>query len=539
MCFLKNVTRLASFLFSSANKGLAASKLFAAALFGLVSGVGFAQVDPVPGSFDTTFASTGKITNFAVGAGRDRAWALTLQPDGKVIVVGECAVASVFDFCLTRFNANGLPDNTFNGNGKLLLPVGGANDYAFGVAVQSDGKIVAVGSCDGQSDDFCVVRLNSDGSLDLAFDGPLGNGDGKFLLPITTFSDIAYAVALQPDGKIAIGGRCNDDFCVVRLNGDGTYDNTFGASNGRAIFAVGASTDTIYALALEPDGKIVVAGDCFDGANNQVCVARLTSAGVLDSAFDGPSGNSDGKFVLTIGTTGSFYSVRVQPDGRIVLGGFCVDSTTTEYEFCLARLNRNGSYDTTFVGPSGTGNGRFLYSIAPRGDYINALALQGDGKILAVGECDGSPTGNGLYDFCFARFHSDGSLDATFQGPPPSTGNGRFVTSLVSGRDSPYATAIQRDGKIVVAGFCNNGTDDDFCLARLHGGPAAAKHCNFDIDGDGLTSATTDGLIAVRVMLGLRTATVLTGIGFPPSATRTTWPDIRDYLVSQCGLSVY
>ena len=128
-----------------------------------------------------------------------------------------------------------------------------------------------------------------------------------------------------------------------------------------------------------------------------------------------------------------------------------------------------------------------------------------------------------------------GSLDTTF-----AAGNGKIGNLAIgTGNDNANAVAVQPDGKIVLAGYCWNGSNYDFCVARLNGGPFAARQCSLDFDGDGLVTATTDMLIGTRVALGLRGSAVINGISFPANAKRNTWPLIRDYLVAQCGLSVY
>ena len=123
-------------------------------------------------------------------------------------------------------------------------------------------------------------------------------------------------------------------------------------------------------------------------------------------------------------------------------------------------------------------------------------------------------------------------LDASFNG------TGKVITQIGAGDDLASALALQPDGKIVAGGNCHNGTDYDFCLARYQGGPFEARNCSLDIDGDNQVLATTDILISARVALGMSGNTVLNGITFAPHATRTTWPAIRDYLVTQCGMSI-
>jgi uncharacterized delta-60 repeat protein len=216
----------------------------------------------------------------------------------------------------------------------------------------------------------------------------------------------------------------------------------------------------------------------------------------------------------------------LQPDGKIVIAGFC---DTSNYDFCVVRLNADGSLDPSFDGPLGNGNGKFLMQIGEGNDHANAIVLQPDGKIVLAGYCANGSTD----DFCLARLHTDGTFDSSFDGPN-GNGNGKFLLAMGTGDNAATAVALQPDGKIVVAGACSAR----FCVARLNGGPFGAKNCSFDVDGDGKVLATTDMLIATRVALGITGNAVINGITFAPSAPRQTWPDIRNYLVTQCGMSV-
>ncbi|HPG60515.1 MAG TPA: delta-60 repeat domain-containing protein [Casimicrobium sp.] len=507
--------------------------------------------DPIPGSLDTTpspgfAAGTGKVLNLAIGSGNDQANAVAVQPDGKIVLAGHCFSGSNFDFCAARLNVDGTLDTSFNGpsgtgNGKFLLPIGPATDQANAVALQADGKIVLAGHCsDGNNFDFCVARLNTDGTLDTSFNGPSGTGAGQFLLPIGSATDQATAVALQPDGKIVLAGYCVDsgnfDFCVARLNTDGTLDTSFngpsGTGAGKFVLPVGTSSDQAAAVALQLDGKIVLAGACINGATPDLCVARLNPDGSLDTSFNGPSGTGAGKFLLPVGpTSDQANAIALQPDGKIVLAGTCYSGSN--FDFCAARLNTDGTLDTSFNGPSGSGNGKFLLPIGTASDQATAVAVQPDGRIVLAGYCyNGSNN-----DFCVARLRSDGALDRRFDGPS-GTGNGQFLLPMGANTDQATAMALQPDGKIVLAGHCFSGADFDFCAARLNGGSFGAHECSPDYDGDGSVLATTDALMLTRIALGITGEAVIGGITFAANAARKTWPDIRSFLVNQCGMTI-
>ena len=161
-------------------------------------------------------------------------------------------------------------------------------------------------------------------------------------------------------------------------------------------------------------------------------------------------------------------------------------------------------------------------------DSAGAITLQPDGKALLAGYCY-----NGTNDdFCAARYNSNGTLDTTWNS------TGKVITAIGSSDDTSTAMTLQPDGRVLLAGNCRNGTYTEFCVARYDGGPFGYQNCKLDIDGDGSVLATTDMLIGNRVALGITGSAVVNGVAFAPTATRNTWPLIRDYLVTQCGMSL-
>lgn len=492
-----------------------------------------------PGALDTTFAlGNGKVPAISMGTGASRVQSTAVQPDGKIILFGHCSNGTNNDFCVARLNADGNLDTTFagpsgNGNGKVIIPIGNGDDVGQSVALQPDGKIVLLGYCsNGTDNDFCFARLLPDGALDTSFSGPAGTAAGKFLVSVGTANDTGRALVLQPDGKVVAVGYCaapNLDFCAVRLTQTGALDTGFagpgGLGAGKVLFPVGISHDFAHAAALQADGKIILAGACSVTAVNQFCAARLNADGTIDSTFNGPAGNGAGKFTFAIALGDGALGIAIQPDGKLVLAGSCSNGTNTD--FCLARLHGNdGAFDATFDGPAGGGNGRFSHSMSANFDSVQAVAISADGKILAAGNCN--------LDFCLARFNADGTLDTTF-----ASGTGATIFPVGPGNETMFALSLQYDGKAVVAGGCFSAAVENFCVARVYGGPYAYRACSPDVDGDNQVLATTDGLILSRVALGIRGAAVIAGINFSATASRNTWPLIRDYLYNHCGMSVY
>ncbi|MCC7069653.1 MAG: hypothetical protein IT523_14560 [Burkholderiales bacterium] len=493
-------------IFSLINTVLAVCALLAAA-----------PASAAPGDLDTTFGSGFGMVRTAIGSADGRSYAIALQPDGKIIVAGYCSNGTNDDFCLVRYLADGALDLSFNSIGKVISPIGSTDDRGRTIALQPDGKIVVAGYCwNGSNYDFCLARYLADGALDTSF----GSG-GKIISPIGSGHDYARAIALQPDGKVVVAGHCgylptSYDFCLARYLANGTPDTSFG-SNGTVISPIGSSEDSGKAIALQPDGKIVVAGTCVGDSNYDFCLARYQTDGTLDTSF-----NSTGKVISPIGSSiDDANAIALQPDGKIVVVGACVNGST--YDFCLARYQSNGALDAAFGS-----NGKVISPIGLSNDYGQALALQPDGKIVVAGYCDGVSNN----DFCLARYQANGTLDTSFGS------SGTVISPIGSSYDWAYAIALQPDGKIVVAGECWNGSNFDFCLARYQGGPFGYRNCTMDLDGDGAVLATTDALLLARTSLGMTGSAIINGISFASHATRTTWPAIREYLVTQCGMTL-
>jgi uncharacterized delta-60 repeat protein len=229
--------------------------------------------------------------------------------------------------------AIGVLDTSFNSpNGSIIQNIGSSSDFGQSLAIQPDGKILLGGSCyNGSNYNFCIARFNSDGTLDTTF-----GSSGKVIQPIGSSYDNGYSLAIQPDGKILLGGFCyngnNNDFCIARFETNGTLDTTFGSS-GIVIQPIGSSSDYGLSLAIQPDGKILLGGFCYNGSDNDFCIARFNSNGTLDTSF-----GTGGKVIQSIiGSVVNFgYSLAIQPDGKILLGGSC--QGVSNVDFCIARF---------------------------------------------------------------------------------------------------------------------------------------------------------------------------------------------------------
>ena len=348
----------------------------------------------------------------------------------------------------------GAPDATFgSGFGIVITPIGSGTDVAYSLALQPDGMIVVAGACSNGTDyDFCLARYLANGALDTNF-----NGTGKVITAIGSGNAAAYSVALQSDGKIVVAGRCsngtNTDFCLARYLASGALDMSLN-STGTVITTIGSGNDVARGVALQPDGKIVLAGYCSNGTTYDFCLARYLASGTLDVSFNG-----SGTVITPIGVGDDYaISLALQPDGKIIVAGVCSNGANSD--FCLARYLANGTFDTSF-----NRTGKVITPVGSSDDYGYSVALQPDGKIVVAGYC---VSGANL-DFCLARYLANGTLDASFGS------TGKVITAIGSSTDVANSAALQPDGKIVVAGYCSNGTNDDFCLARYDGGPNTPK----------------------------------------------------------------
>ncbi len=402
----------------------------------------------VDGTLDTTFSGDGKVTT-SFSTWDDGASCVAIQADGKIVAAGYADTAGGYwDIALVRYNSNGSLDTTLDTDGKVTTDVQGRDDEAYGIVIQSDGKIVVAGyTCDGSSDDFALVRYNSDGSLDTTFDS-----DGKVSTDFSSPDDQAYAVALQPDGRIVAAGKTfggsDDDIALAMYNSDGSLDTSFDG-DGKLTTDFGLAEDVAEAVAVQPDGKIVVAGESTGSSGVVIAVVRYNVDGTLDTTFSG-----DGMLTTPVGTDVSVASgIAIQPDGKIIAAGFAHNGN--DFDFALVRYNADGSIDPTF-----SGDGIVTVAIGSDDDECYAMALQPDGKIVAAGCTFDLSTYE--YSLSLARFNADGSLDATIPG------RGFVVTPVGYSDGMGLAVALQSDGKIVVAGYSDTGGDMDFSVVRYN-----------------------------------------------------------------------
>jgi uncharacterized delta-60 repeat protein len=358
-------------------------------------------VGGLPGVVDTSFNGGPQLTS--VGDGEDYAFAMTVQPDGKIVTVGRTSTdAGGYDIAITRHLRDGAIDTGFGTEGKVVTAIapGRGMDEARAVVVQPDGKIVVGGSTDASGTDkaFLLVRYLPDGRIDTSF----GQG-GKAITQFEQASDQVYALALQDDGKIVAAGSASfpgdtgHDFAIARYRTDGTLDPAFGiAGKVSTPFGSFGANELAYAVVLQRFGdeqRIVAVG-----GEGTFIAARYTSMGLLDPNF-GDGGKVHALFQSNIG---SAESVTLTEDNKIVIAGHI------GHEFALAQLTTDGQLDTEFgeegkvTTPISLGNW----------DEATAVVRQADGKLLVGGwSYEGHSTAG---NFVVLRYTAQGRADFTF-----------------------------------------------------------------------------------------------------------------------------
>jgi uncharacterized delta-60 repeat protein len=453
--------------------------------------------DLLAGSLDKQFgkASDG-IVSLSLGIGNDSAKAMAVQADGKIIVAGTSTSTggSTSNIVIERFNNDGTPDETFGTKGLVNLdldtPLSTSSDDAKAVAIQADGKIVVAGNSTptGGSSNVVLARLDKNGKLDATF-GADGNADGTpdgvVQVSFGNGDDAVDAIAIQQDGKIVVAGDTtsntggSQNMMVARLNIDGTPDKTFGADSGAdgtpdgvVSISLGDGNDEAKAVAIQADGRIVIAGNTV-GADNtsNIVVARLNSDGTLDTTNFGV-GNADNtpNGVVAVSLSNGddkAKAVALQADGKILVGGVTVAADKSS-NVAVARLNSDGTLDASFGAGSsdGTPDGSVSVSFGAGDDKLKGLVVQADGKILIAGS---NTAADGSTNAVVARLNSNGALDSSFgEDSSDGTPNGVVSISLGSGDDSAEALALQADGKILIAGdhVASDGSSNIF-VARL------------------------------------------------------------------------
>ncbi len=428
------------------------------------------QIFAADGDLDLTFGGGGKVFT-DIDSGGDIVQDIVLQPDGKIIAVGYSYTSTSVRGAIVRYRPNGSLDNTFGTNGKILIPA----VYLRDSALQPDGKIVVAGYTGSSPNyDFYIARLNADGTFDTTF-----NGTGTLILDLSTVSDNAYSVKIQPDGKILVGGSAAIDFAIVRLNADGALDTSFDG-DGKTYTNIPPGSSRINFLELQPDGKILAAGTSTtpnpsSGAEvGSFATARYNADGSLDTSFNNGIGFATTMFFTSAQSSGSIgnsaESILLPPGGKILVVGSTHISSLQETKVAMIQYNADGSVDSGF-GTNGKAQNSFGMATS-----AHDAALQADNKIVVAGSSGHIKFG---LPITVGRFNPNGSLDTSFNGDGWSR-----IQNAPNDYSIGNAAVIQPDGKILVGGYYGYyASPPDFILVRFNA--IGGRYDIADFDGDG------------------------------------------------------
>ena len=419
--------------------------------------------------------------------------------------------ATISFILLTIISAaqSGILDPSFGDNGYVITDLGKNYNRALSIAVFSDGSIFTAGSSqndevDDFGSDFAIVKYNEDGTLASDF----GTG-GMVLTDLNGLSsDVATDIAIQNDGKIVVAGRTHAGaayvdykIAVVRYNSDGTLDESFG-TQGKAYCSIESYDDYSYdvSMALQSDGKIVVTGSTYSSVLDVFLTVRFTSDGNIDTSF-----GNNGTVTTSLGESfdGNPNAIAIQPDGKILVGGVGVGplSYGTWADFALVRYEPDGSPDISFGD-----NGIVLTPLVSgfNAEWIEDLAIQNNGKIIAAGS---TAETNDIQRIAVARYNTDGSLDNGFGT------SGIVLTAIGSSQANSQGVALTSSENIIVTGFSQSPVDGSSDFALVQYLPDGSPDTSFGENGivttdinmlDGISDVETEagGKIIVSGLTG-------------------------------------
>lgn len=393
------------------------------------------------GNLDYNFGINGRI-NTDINGANDVAWAVTTQADGKILAAGQSQNSTVSgagtDFTIVRYNLDGSLDTSFDYDGIVTANYDWA-ESAHDIVIDANNKILIAGTSSGS---VALLRFNMDGSPDTTFDH-----DGVVLTGSLFGTSTANHIALQPDGKIVFAGSrfvSGNNFLAGRFNANGSIDSTFN-STGFYTTSFSPGEDALGTVAIQPDGKIVCAGT-YEQVTGifQSALLRLTPGGIPDVTF-GTSGFSTCTSTLF---ENLIESIVLTPSGKIIAAGAV--KTGSGYNQALWKFTNNGSADFAFGNAGMVQTGFFTYGLS--------ISLTPENKILAGGYGSWTP----VADFALARYDTTGAIDTTF-------GVTGLVFTDINNNDVAYAMHAAADGSIVLAGFSDGGIGQDFAIARFFG----------------------------------------------------------------------
>ncbi len=443
------------------------------------------------------------------------------QSSGLPVVVGTCNANPSEDMCVARLNRDGWQlDSTFGNNGLTQYVLAG-QDYPRTAVIDASDRIIAAGICNGTSLPACIVRFNANGMLDTTF-GNSGRGGVSGMREI-------QKIRLDSDGRMVVAGECFQSAqsrpCVARLTAAGVLDTSFNAGAVLVFGFPNANYQVASDLSFDASGRILITAYCNAPFNavqyGRFCAIRVTAAGVIDSTFNGGVGRIYALQTATVNCSSS--AISVQSSGKIIVAGVC-DSGNGNV-FAISRLNENGDFDTSF-GQDAYAGLSFQWIGSALFANFTRLHVDEQDRILLGGYCQ--------VGFCLARGLPNGRADALFarQGVAAYKPDVGFEIW----QQSAEALHVVDRNRLYLAGSCGrSATDRRACVTRHFIDTPPGERCSLDLDGDGEINAATDALLWARVHLGIR-GTALTQNAVGARAQRTTPEAVLNHLGTHCGI---
>ncbi len=422
------------------------------------------------GTLDTSFGVEGQVS-VDVSGENDMARAIALEADGKIVVGGYTTTGGDEDFVVLRFTSDGFLDTNFNGTGQLVVDISTGNEQLYGLAVLSNGNILAAGVSTETSTQAVIVQITSTGSLDTGF------GTDGIAKPVSSAMS-PFALAVEEGGTILLAGSTTSDTqkkgALVRLTSSGVLDTSFGTS-GIATIEGGTSESVVYGLALQSDKKIVIAGGVDDGTQNELFVARYDINGQLDTSFAG-----DGLVVESLGFDNVANGVAIGTDETIYITGYGFNGSNKD--FILVHYGADGNLLDLSLLPSTT------------------QKSSTDSSSISISPLSVEKSSQGVIS------------------PTTKTSSSKVLLTEVGAYDDiGRAVVVQADGSVLAAGSSDNGTDTDFTVLRFTDSKssttASESSQDYNISTESVSrvtrnSAVSGGTISLKSTAGLSPPTV-------------------------------
>ncbi len=463
-------------------------------------GLSVPALSPAQADLDPQFGENGQLTtDFSIYD--DKAYAITVQTDGKIIIAGQSENGADTDIAVARYNSDGTIDTGFNYSGQVTIAVGSGNDTGLAIAVQKDGKILVAGTTENNgSTDVAIIRLHSDGILDMDFDD-----DGQLTLPIANSDDSAHSILIQEDGKIILAGsrilNTEKDLFLARLHSDGSPDTSF-ADHGMLTGTEGYEATARGAI-LQENGHILLAGSTKESTVVRAALFSFLANGRVDSAY-----GENGVVLSGPEDQNSLFNDLIAVDNGKVVATGAVEGVSYR-SILLAGFTETGALDPTF------NNGSFVLTDLGNDTIANSLTMAEDSTIYLAGSgSKGSDT-----DFILLHYSANGheisnSLPAATAGEEEKSQSitvkalvieksysdeitttaplkNYTLTDFNQYNDVANSLIALKNGKILVAGTAENGKDSDFALLSFTSDQLSFLRASNGVDTWGYYIATT------------------------------------------------